>query len=218
LDDQKPKFDLHDLLYVWAAVWTAFPFVAALKWTATDETRFVVFICWFIVLATIPVLLFPVLLLWDRTDSGSELNRMACYGFPPLAREFPVLTELGGLALLGIIMPRICFRFGYPMALSAVLYAALAYGYLLQPPEPAPEQIDLTSAAAAPLRTKRWTSRPIPTLVGLAIALMFPIAPFRQPFLFLLVAYGRFSWITAWEGIGTAFNIAAAVAIFFIVS
>jgi membrane protease YdiL (CAAX protease family) len=218
LDDQKPKFELHNLLYVWAAVWTAFPFVAALKWTATEETRLVVFICWFIVLATIPVLLFPVMLLWDRTDSGSELNRMTCYGFPPLAREFPVLTELGGLALIGVVMPRICFRFGYPAALSAALYAVLAYGYLLQPPEPAAERTDRASAAASPPRTKpHWAPPPIPTLVGLAVALLFPIPPFRQPFLSLLVTYGRVSWITAWAAIGTAFNIAAVVAIFLIV-
>ena len=175
-----------------------------------------VFICWFIVLATIPILLFPVMLLWDRTDSGSELNRMACYGFPPLAREFPVLTELGALALLGIIMPRIFFRFGYPAALSAALYAALAYGYLLQPPEPAGEQTAV--AAPSPILTqRRWSPPPIPTLVGLAIALLFPIVPFRQPFLYLLVASAGVSWTMAGEWVGMVFQIATVVAIFFIV-
>ncbi|HEY2104335.1 MAG TPA: CPBP family glutamic-type intramembrane protease [Candidatus Binataceae bacterium] len=181
------------------------------------DTRFVVYICWVIVLATISVLLFPAMLLWERTDTGSELERMTCYGFPPLAREFPVLTELGVLALLGIIMPRICFRFGYPAAVSAVLYATVAYGYLLQPPQPAGEHTGLRYTAAAPPPTKlQRSSLPIATLVGLAIALLFPITPFRQPFLYLMVAYGRVSWITAWASIGTVFNLAAVVAILFI--
>jgi hypothetical protein len=158
LDSQKPKFGLNDLLYVWAALWTAFPFIAVLKSAATGKGTLVVYVCWVTALATIPVLLFPVMLLWDRTDSGSELDRMACYGFPPLAREFHVLMELGALALLGIVMPRICFSFGYPAALSAALYAVLAYGYLLQPPQPADEQTDVTSATASPLRTKRHWS------------------------------------------------------------
>lgn len=178
----------------------------------------VVYVCWVTALATIPVLLFPVMLLWDRTDSGSELDRMACYGFPPLAREFHVLMELGALALLGIVMPRICFSFGYPAALSAALYAVLAYGYLLQPPQPADEQTDVTSATASPLRTKRhWSLPPIPTLVGLAIALLFPILPFRRPFVYLLTAYARVSWITAENVVGIVFQIATVVAILFIV-
>src|SRR6202023_1442340 len=48
--------------------------------------------------------------------------------------------------------------------------------------------------------------------------LLFPIPPYRQPFLYLLVAYARVSWITAWEAIGTVFKIATVVSIFFIVS
>ncbi len=112
--------------------------------------------------------------------------------FPLVVRKFPVLSEFGGLALLGIAVPRICFRLGYPAALSAALYAALAYGYLLQPAQPAGEQPDLKSAVPSPRRIGRyWSSIPIVTLVGLAIALLFPIPPYRQPFLYLLVAYAR---------------------------
>ena len=175
-----------------------------------------VFICWFTALLTILVFFFLIVLFrGGGTNSGSESSRKALFGFPLLARES---TVLGALALLSIVVTRICFRFGYPAALTAALYAALAYGYLLQPPQPGGERTDLTSAAASPLHTKlHWSSPSIATLVGLTIALLFPIPPYRQPFLYLLVAYGHFSWITAWEGIGTVFKTATVFAIFFIV-
>ncbi len=170
----------------------AFPFAGAAAWAETEGSQLVI-LGWLGALLTNLVLVFLIVLVWGGgTDSGSEFNRMACYGFPLVVRKFPVLSEFGGLALLGIAVPRICFRLGYPAALSAALYAALAYGYLLQPAQPAGEQPDLKSAVPSPRRIGRyWSSIPIVTLVGLAIALLFPIPPYRQPFLYLLVAYAR---------------------------
>jgi hypothetical protein len=40
------------------------------------------------------------------------------------------------------------------------------------------------------------------TLVGLTIALLLPIPPYRQPFLHLLMTAWGLSWISAWESIG----------------
>jgi hypothetical protein len=40
------------------------------------------------------------------------------------------------------------------------------------------------------------------TLVGLTIALLFPIPPYREPFLHLLMTGWELSWISAWELIG----------------
>ena len=198
--------------------------MAMLKASATPHTALVVYICWSVTLAVIPILLFPVMLLWDRTDLGSELNRMGRYGFPHLAREFPVLTELAGLALAGIVMPRLCFKFGYPAPVSAALYAMLAYGYLLQPAQATSESaaildgiaqtVSATKVSAGGLRRPPANA----TLIGLVIALTLPITPVRQPFLYLLVTYARVSWITAWEGSGAIINTAAVLAIIFIVT
>jgi hypothetical protein len=187
--------------------------------TATEDSWFVVFDWWFGALLTILVLVLLIVLVWGGSiDSGLEFNRMACFGFPRLAREHPVPSEFGALALLGIEVPRICFRFKYPAALTAALYAVLAYGYLLQPAEPAREKLNPKSANSSPLRKQRhWSPTPLPTLIGLAIALLFPIPPYRQPFLHLLIAYAGVSPMTAWEMIGTVFKVATIVAIPFIV-
>jgi hypothetical protein len=40
------------------------------------------------------------------------------------------------------------------------------------------------------------------TMVGLAIALLLPIPPYREPFLYLLMTGWGLSWIEAWESIG----------------
>ena len=213
LHRQKWNSRLNGLLYIWATVWTAFPFVSALAAT-DDNSWFVVFVSWFGALLTTLVLVSLIVLVWGgRTDSGAESGRVAFYGFPRLARDHPVLTEFGALALLGIVVPWICFRFRDPATLSAALYAAVAYGYLLQPAEPAREKPD-----ASPLRAQRyWSATPLATAVGLAIALLFPIPPYRQPLLHLLIAYAGVAPMTAWELIGTIFKIATIVAIPFIV-
>jgi uncharacterized protein len=49
------------------------------------------------------------------------------------------------------------------------------------------------------LRTKELSPA---TLVGLSIALLLPIPPYREPFLHLLVRGWELSWISAWESIG----------------
>jgi len=213
------KFRLNGLFYIWAAVWTIFPFVSAFILSATDETGFRVFIGWFGTLLTILILVCLIVLVGgDSSDSRSGFNRLAFYGFPPLARKFQVLFELGALALLGIVIPGVCFRFGYPPALTAALYAALAYGYLLQPDKPVGKQPVLKTAAPLPLPGERhWSSTPNATLVGLFIALLFPIPPYRQPFLHLLIVSTGLPWMTAWETIGIVFKITTVVAIFFIV-
>jgi len=218
LHSQKWNSRLNGLLYIWATVWTAFPFVGTLA--ATDDNRwFVVFISWFGALLTILVLVFLTVLVWrGSTDSGAESTRMASYGFPRLARAHPVLAEFGALALLGIVVPSICGRIRYPAALSAALYAVLAYGYLLQPTEPAREKPDPTGTVRSPLPAQRyWSSTPLATLVGLAIALLFPMPPYRQPLLHLLIVYAGVSPMSAWEMIGTVFKITTIAAIPFIV-
>jgi membrane protease YdiL (CAAX protease family) len=112
-----------------------------------------------------------------------------------------------------------CSWFGYPPALTAVLYATLAYGSLLCGSKPAEEQSDLKAAAVLRLPAERfWPSTPKTTLAGLVIALLFPIPPYRQPFLNLLIVYAGLLWIVAWETVGTAFKITTVAAIFFIVS
>jgi len=169
-------------------------------------------------LAVLVSLFLIVLFRRGGTDSGSELNRMASYGFPLVARKFPVLSEFTALALLSILVTRICFGFGYPAGLTAAFYAVLAYAYLLLPAESAVEQPNPKNAAPSPPGTeRRRSSNRIATLVGLAIALLFPIPPYRQPLLYLLLAYAQVSWMTAWELIGTFFKITTVVAILFIV-
>ena len=51
------------------------------------------------------------------------------------------------------------------------------------------------------------------TLVGLTIALLLPIPPYREPFLHLLMTTWGLSWISAWETIGLISKLTVIVAL-----
>ena len=57
-------------------------------------------------------------------------------------------------------------------------------------------------SVAAGEKSKRQSKLSPATLVGLTIALFFPIPPYREPFLHLLMTGWGLSWISAWELIG----------------
>jgi len=174
---------------------------------------------WFSTVLALPLSVVVTELVFGwRIDSGRESRRMAGYGFPPLAQAFPLLTEYGALALLGIIVTRVCVASGYPASLTAALYAVLAYGYLLGPAVRTAHGHDFARIQPSPITAVHQRSlSPLVTLAGLAIALLFPIPAYRQPFVHLLMVHAGLSWITAWELTGTGFKIAAVAAIVFIV-
>jgi CAAX protease family protein len=51
------------------------------------------------------------------------------------------------------------------------------------------------------------------TLVGLAMALLLPIPPYREPFLHLLMSAWGLSWISAWEFIGLISKLTVIIAL-----
>jgi uncharacterized protein len=51
------------------------------------------------------------------------------------------------------------------------------------------------------------------TLVGLTIALLLPIPPYREPFVHLLIAAWGLSWISAWESIGLISKLMVIIAL-----
>ncbi len=51
------------------------------------------------------------------------------------------------------------------------------------------------------------------TLVGLSIALLLPIPPYREPFLHLLMRSWGLSWISAWEFIGLISKLTVIIAL-----
>lgn len=51
------------------------------------------------------------------------------------------------------------------------------------------------------------------TLVGLAMALLLPIPPYREPFLHLLMTGWGLSWISAWESVGLISKLTVIVAL-----
>jgi membrane protease YdiL (CAAX protease family) len=55
------------------------------------------------------------------------------------------------------------------------------------------------------------------TLVGLTIALLLPIPPYREPFLHLLMAGWGLSWISAWELIGLVSKLVVIITLLLLV-
>ena len=51
------------------------------------------------------------------------------------------------------------------------------------------------------------------TMVGLTIALLLPIPPYREPFVHLLMAAWGMSWISAWEFIGLISKLMVIIAL-----
>lgn len=51
------------------------------------------------------------------------------------------------------------------------------------------------------------------TAIGLAIALLLPIPPYREPFLHLAMRVWGLSWISAWESVGLVSKLAVIVAL-----
>jgi membrane protease YdiL (CAAX protease family) len=51
------------------------------------------------------------------------------------------------------------------------------------------------------------------TLVGLTIALLLPIPPYREPFVHLLMAAWGLTWISAWESIGLISKLTVIIAL-----
>jgi hypothetical protein len=105
-------------------------------------------------LLTTLILMYLIALAWRDNPDSSGLSRLGSDG-PPLARKFSVLSELGALALIGLIVQLVSFRFRYPPALTALLYATLAYGYLLHGSKPAEKQPDRKAADGSRLLARR---------------------------------------------------------------
>jgi membrane protease YdiL (CAAX protease family) len=69
------------------------------------------------------------------------------------------------------------------------------------------------SVAAEEKSRRRSKALSPATLVGLTIALLLPIPPYREPFLHVIVTAWGLSWISAWESIGLISKLVVITAI-----
>jgi membrane protease YdiL (CAAX protease family) len=72
--------------------------------------------------------------------------------------------------------------------------------------------LGLTAAAKEGSKSSSKALSPA-TLVGLTIALLLPIPPYREPFLHLIMKAWGFSWISAWEFVGLISKVAVIIAL-----